>query len=162
MATIQLSDSFVSRMRQNGYADKTILLIADDGGGRYSLQGGACSIGTKFSLIILDQPDPDYDVTLENAAGLHLYTSDYDMLFFNPGLKMDFEGGAISISDNAHALDSSVGTANGADVLPLSSRASWSMAKHANASPSELTAVGSLFCCPATLQISVTTIKQSL
>ena len=117
MATIQLSDSFVSRMRQNGYADKTILLIADDGGGRYSLQGGACSIGTKFSLIILDQPYPDYDVVLENTAGLHLYTSDYDMLFFNPGLKMDFEGGAISISDNAHALDSSVRIANGADVL---------------------------------------------
>lgn len=117
MATIQLSDSFVSRMRQNGYADKTILLIADDGGGRYSLQGGACSIGTKFSLIILDQPDADYDVALENTAGLHLYTSDYDMLFFNPGLKMDFDGGAISISDNAHALDSSVRIANGADVL---------------------------------------------
>ena len=117
MATIQLSDSFVSRMRQNGYTDKTILLIADDGGGRYSLQGGACSIGTKFSLIILDQPDADYDVALENTAGLHLYTSDYDMLFFNPGLKMDFDGGAISISDNAHALDSSVHIANGADVL---------------------------------------------
>ena len=55
---------------------------------------------------------------MENDAGLDLYTSDYDMIFFASGLAMDFQNGAISIKDDAHAyLDGSVRIANGADVL---------------------------------------------
>ena len=109
MATIKLSQAFVDLMKKKHLDQKTLLLITDDGGGRYSLQGGACSIGTKFTLIVLDQPDD---------AGLDLYTSDYDMIFFASGLAMDFQNGAISIKDDAHAyLDGSVRIANGADVL---------------------------------------------
>lgn len=118
MATIKLSQAFVDLMKKKHLDQKTLLLITDDGGGRYSLQGGACSIGTKFTLIVLDQPDSDYQVKLENVAGLDLYTSDYDMIFFASGLAMDFQNGAISIKDDAHAyLDGSVRIANGADVL---------------------------------------------
>ena len=118
MATIKLSQSFVDLMKKKHFDQKILLLIADDGGGRYSLQGGACSIGTKFSLIVLDEPDPDYQVKLENDAGLQLYTSDYDMIFFASGLAMDFKQGAISIKDDAHAyLDGSVRIAKGSDVL---------------------------------------------
>ena len=109
MATIKLSQAFVDLMKKKHLDQKTLLLITDDGGGRYSLQGGACSIGTKFTLIVLDQPDSDYQVKLENDAGLDLYTSDYDMIFFASGLAMDFQNGAISIKDDAHAyLDGSV------------------------------------------------------
>lgn len=118
MATIKLSQSFVDLMKKKHFDQKILLLIADDGGGRYSLQGGACSIGTKFTLIVLDEPDPDYQVKLENDAGLQLYTSDYDMIFFASGLAMDFKQGAISIKDDAHAyLDGSVRIAKGSDVL---------------------------------------------
>lgn len=117
MATIKLSDSFVALMQGKGLADKDIALITDDGGGKYSLQGGACSIGTKFTLIVLDGPDADYQVRLENAAGLRLWTSDYDMLFFNPGLSLDYTSGSISIKDNAHALDSQMRIAQGSEVL---------------------------------------------
>ena len=74
MATIKLSQAFVDLMKKKHLDQKTLLLITDDGGGRYSLQGGACSIGTKFTLIVLDQPDSDYQVKLENDAGLDLYT----------------------------------------------------------------------------------------
>ncbi|MFD1394167.1 iron-sulfur cluster biosynthesis family protein [Lacticaseibacillus jixianensis] len=117
MATIKLSDSFVDLMTQKGLAGKDLALITDDGGGKYSLQGGACSIGTKFTLIVLDAPDPDYQIRLENAAGLRLWTSDYDMLFFNPGLALDYHSGSISIKDNAHALDNQVRIAQGREVL---------------------------------------------
>ncbi|WP_125704890.1 iron-sulfur cluster biosynthesis family protein [Lacticaseibacillus daqingensis] len=117
MAEIQLSDALVARLRERGLADRELLLITDDGGGKYSLQGGACSIGTKFTLIVLDAPDPDYPVTLRNDAGLHLHTSDYDLIFLGPGLAMDYANGAISLKDNAHALDASVRIATGQEVL---------------------------------------------
>lgn len=97
MATIKLSQAFVDLMKKKHLDQKTLLLITDDGGGRYSLQGGACSIGTKFTLIVLDQPDSDYQVKLENDAGLDLYTSDYDMIFFASGLAMDFQNGRSAL-----------------------------------------------------------------
>lgn len=117
MPRIELTSAFVDLINRKGLANKNLLLITDDGGGRYSLQGGACSIGTKFTLIVLDQPDSDYNVELENDAGLHLFTSDYDMIFFNPGLHMDFRDGQIALKDNAHALDNAVRIADGKEVL---------------------------------------------
>ncbi|KRN21540.1 iron-sulfur cluster biosynthesis family protein [Lacticaseibacillus camelliae] len=117
MAKITVSEAFVALMTKKGLANKDIALITDDGGGKYSLQGGACSIGTKFTLIVLDAPDPDYAVRLENTAGLHLWTSDYDMIFFNPGLSIDYHDGSISIKDNAHALDNQMRIAQGSEVL---------------------------------------------
>ncbi|WP_179394778.1 iron-sulfur cluster biosynthesis family protein [Lacticaseibacillus absianus] len=117
MAKIQLSPAFVALMRRKGLDKKTLLLITDDGGGKYSLQGGACSIGTKFTLIVRAAPDPDYSVPLVNSAGLALFTSDYDLIFLGPGLAMDFAAGAIQIKDDAHLLDSGVRIADGEAVL---------------------------------------------
>lgn len=118
MPKITLTPSFVALMQKKDLLAKTLLLITDDGGGRYSLQGGACSIGTKFTLIVLAQLDPAYDVALTNDAGLQLYTSGYDMIFLSPGLKLDFADGRISLKDNAHAsLDNSVLIADGQEVL---------------------------------------------
>ncbi|WP_056969189.1 iron-sulfur cluster biosynthesis family protein [Lacticaseibacillus thailandensis] len=117
MAQIKLTDSFMDLMRRKGLADKTLLLIADDGGGRYSLQGGACTIGSKFSLIELDAPDPDYNVRLENDAGLDLYTSDYDLFFLEHGAVLDFKHYAIDLKDDAHHIDGAVTMAKGADIL---------------------------------------------
>ena len=117
MPTIKLTPAFVDQMQADHLTDKVLVLLADDGGGKYSLHGGACSIGTKFTLIVLDQPDADYDVKLSNAAGLNLYTSQYDMMFFNDGIAMDYRAGRIAVKDNAHLLDSAVQIANGAEVL---------------------------------------------
>ncbi|MFD1433270.1 iron-sulfur cluster biosynthesis family protein [Lacticaseibacillus yichunensis] len=114
---ITLTDSFVALMQAKHLADKVIVLITDDGGGKYSLQGGACSIGTTFTLIILDAPDPDYPVRLENKAGLAIYTSDYDLIFMQAGLTLDFANAQISLKDNAHLLDNSVRIADGKAVL---------------------------------------------
>jgi hypothetical protein len=87
---ITLTDAFVQLIHDKGLADKDLILIADDGGGKYSLQGGACTIGSKFTLIEVDQPDVDYPVALENKAGLKLWSSDYDLLFLEDGLQLDF------------------------------------------------------------------------
>ncbi|MGV7331520.1 iron-sulfur cluster biosynthesis family protein, partial [Mycobacterium kansasii] len=82
-----------------------------------SLHGGACSIGTKFTLIVLDQSDPEYDVAVDNNQQLALWTSAYDLIFFNDGIQMDYDQGRISIKDNAHMLDNAVQIAKGAEVL---------------------------------------------
>ncbi|MCH4123256.1 MAG: iron-sulfur cluster biosynthesis family protein [Levilactobacillus sp.] len=117
MAAIKLSDALVAHLKQRQLADKELVLITDDGGGKYSLQGGACTIGTNFTLIVLDQPDSDYAVPLENAAGLHLWTSPYDLVFLETGVAMDYGQGQISLKDDAHVLDNAVQIADGAAVL---------------------------------------------
>ncbi|WP_225046874.1 iron-sulfur cluster biosynthesis family protein [Lacticaseibacillus kribbianus] len=117
MTNITLTASFYRLMQEKGLTEKTMLLIADDGGGKYSLQGGACSIGAKFTLIVLDAPDPDYAVSLTNAQGLGLFSSEYDLLFLEDGLTLDFRGHQIRLKDNAHAFDDGVRIASGQAVL---------------------------------------------
>lgn len=117
MAEIKVTPAFKQLMVDKHLADKTLLLIADDGGGRYSLQGGACTIGSNFTLIELDAPDPDYNVELVNDAGLHLYSSDYDLFFLEDGLTIDYRDFQIRLKDNAHWFDDGVRIARGADVL---------------------------------------------
>lgn len=114
---ITLTDAFVQLIQDKGLVGKDLILIADDGGGKYSLQGGACTIGSKFTLIEVDQPDADYPVALENTAGLKLWSSDYDLLFLEDGLQLDFVAHQIRLKDNAHRFDDGLRIAKGADVL---------------------------------------------
>ncbi|KRK72922.1 iron-sulfur cluster biosynthesis family protein [Lacticaseibacillus nasuensis] len=117
MAAITLTPAFVDLIQQKGLQAKTLILIADDGGGKYSLQGGACTIGSKFTLIIRNAPDPDYPVELTNDAGLHLYSSDYDLLFTESGLTLDFVNYQIRMKDDAHAFGDNIMLADGQEVL---------------------------------------------
>lgn len=117
MVQLDLSDAMQQLLKDKHLADKTLLLIADDGGGSYSLNGGACTIGANFTIVELTQKDPDYPLVIENNAGLHLYTSKYDALFMKAGLKMDFKNYKIQLKDNTGLLDPSVKIANGAKVL---------------------------------------------
>ncbi|MCT0161854.1 iron-sulfur cluster biosynthesis family protein [Lactiplantibacillus pentosus] len=117
MTQIKISARLKALLTAKGFADRQLVLVTDDGGGKYSLHGGACSIGTKFTLIVLDQPDPEYDVAVDNNQQLALWTSAYDLIFFNDGIQMDYDQGRISIKDNAHMLDNAVQIAKGAEVL---------------------------------------------
>ncbi|PRO86477.1 iron-sulfur cluster biosynthesis family protein [Lactiplantibacillus pentosus] len=117
MTQIKISARLKALLTAKGFADKQLVLVTDDGGGKYSLHGGACSIGTKFTLIVLDRPDPEYDVAVDNNQQLALWTSAYDLIFFNDGIQMDYDQGRISIKDNAHMLDNAVQIAKGAEVL---------------------------------------------
>ncbi|MGA3409147.1 iron-sulfur cluster biosynthesis family protein [Lactiplantibacillus pentosus] len=117
MTQIKISARLKALLTAKGFADKQLVLVTDDGGGKYSLHGGACSIGTKFTLIVLDQPDPEYDVAVDNNQQLALWTSAYNLIFFNDGIQMDYDQGRISIKDNAHMLDNAVQIAKGAEVL---------------------------------------------
>lgn len=117
MTKITFSDALMAYLDQRHLTDSTLILITDDGGGKYSLQGGACSIGTNFSLIVVDGPDPDYPVAVPNDRGLKLWSSAYDLYFFDQDVVMDYQNGNILIKDSAHLLDSAVQIASGAEVL---------------------------------------------
>lgn len=117
MTQIEISNRLKALLVTKGFDKKQVVLVTDDGGGKYSLHGGACSIGTKFTIIVLDQPDPEYNVTVVNNQSLALWTSTYDLIFFNDGIKMDYDQGRIAIKDNAHMLDNAVQIAKGAEVL---------------------------------------------
>ncbi|MCH5461606.1 iron-sulfur cluster biosynthesis family protein [Lactobacillus sp. LC28-10] len=117
MNEITVTPAVVDILKQKQLADKTLLLITDDAGGKYSLQGGACSIGTKFTIVVLDQPDDEYNVALKNNADLSLYTSDYDVYFLGQGLKLDVQKSMIKLTNNGQLLDNNVQIADGKAIL---------------------------------------------
>lgn len=117
MLNIKVTDSVMTLLKRKNIADKTLLLVTDDGGGKYSLQGRACSIGAKFSIVALDEFDPEYPLSIENNFELKLYTSDYDTRFLRTGLTLDVKNSRITLKDNTGLLDSNVLIANGKDIL---------------------------------------------
>lgn len=117
MLNIKVTDSVMALLKRKNIADKTLLLVTDDGGGKYSLQGGACSIGAKFSIVALDEFDTEYPLSIENNFELKLYTSDYDTRFLRTGLTLDVKNSRITLKDNTGLLDSNVLIANGKDIL---------------------------------------------
>ncbi|WP_125605215.1 iron-sulfur cluster biosynthesis family protein [Lapidilactobacillus bayanensis] len=114
---ITITETVLQLLKHKKLDDKVLLLVTDDGGGKYSLQGGACSIGAKFTLIVLDEPDQLYQIKLENNANLDLYTSDYDLVFFTDGLTLDLQHYQITLKDNGGILDGAVQIANGQDII---------------------------------------------
>ncbi|MFC6254272.1 iron-sulfur cluster biosynthesis family protein [Secundilactobacillus hailunensis] len=117
MNEITITPAAVDLLKQKQLLSKTLLLITDDAGGKYSLQGGACSIGTKFTIVVLDQPDAEYHVTLKNNADLSLYTSDYDIYFLGQGLKLDYQKAMLNLTNNGQLLDNNVQIADGKEIL---------------------------------------------
>ena len=117
MPQIHLTDAFMALLDRKHLTQKDLILLADDGGGKYSLQGGACTIGTTFTLIVVDQPDSDYPIALANAQGVKLWSSKYDLYFLSAGLTLDVAHHNILLKDDAELLDSTVRIARGAEVL---------------------------------------------
>ena len=117
MEKIKLSPELVDYLKEKKLADKTLLLITDDAGGKYSIGGGACSIGGKFSLIEADELEPQYDIQLENEAGIKLFTSKYDLNFLGTGLAMDIRNGAIRLKNDSQLLDSFVGLSSTKKIM---------------------------------------------
>ena len=51
MLNIKFTDNAVDSLKRREILDKILILITDDGGGKYSIQGGSCSMGAHFSII---------------------------------------------------------------------------------------------------------------
>ena len=117
MLKITFTDKAMDYLKRREIADKTLILITDDGGGKYSIKGGGCSIGSRFSIIWVDQVDPDYPVELENDQGLKIYTSKYDMTMMGPNMVMDYDAGSLNLRSDEGILDGGVEIGNGATLI---------------------------------------------
>ena len=109
MLKITFTDNALDYLKRREIADKTLILITDDGGG--------CSIGSHFSIIWVDQVDPDYPVELENDQGLKIYTSKYDMTMMGPNMVMDYDAGSLNLRSDEGILDGGVEIGNGAALI---------------------------------------------
>lgn len=114
---ITFTDKALDYLEKRGILDKTLILITDDGGGKYSIRGGGCAIGSHFSIIYADAPDPDYPVELENSQNLHIYTSKYDMTLMGPNMIMDYVANSLNLRSDEGMLDGGVEIGNGAALL---------------------------------------------
>lgn len=117
MAEIKLTAALVALLKKRHVADKVLLLVADDGGGKYSLQGGACTIGSVFNLVVLDDLDPDYPIPLTNDAGIKLYSSQYNLYFLESGLVMDVKDYRITLRDDSHQFENDLELVKGSDII---------------------------------------------
>lgn len=117
VSSIKLTQAFVDYLKQKNIQDKVFLLVADDGGGKYSLRGGACTIGSVFNLVMLDEPDAAYPIPLNNDAGVKLYSSTYNLYFLEEGLVLDVNDYRILLRDNAHQFENDLQIVNGAEIL---------------------------------------------
>ncbi|WP_125767190.1 iron-sulfur cluster biosynthesis family protein [Lapidilactobacillus wuchangensis] len=117
MTEIKLTSAFVDLLRLKNLLNQNLILLADDGGGKYSLHGGACSIGESFTIVSLPQPDPTYPIKLANQQKIAFWTSDYDLTFCEPGLTLDYRNGSIQMKDRSRFIDGGVQIADGQQVL---------------------------------------------
>ncbi|WP_461218541.1 iron-sulfur cluster biosynthesis family protein [Lapidilactobacillus salsurivasis] len=88
--------------------DELVLLALDDGSNKFSNMGGSCTIGAKFQLVLVDQPENGYDQALTNEQGLHFFTGKPELMYLTDGLALDFHNGFLILRDNSGILDSAV------------------------------------------------------
>lgn len=117
MTHIKFTQSALAQLKKRGLLAHPLLLIADDGGGKYSLAGGSCSIGASFSIIKLSQPDPDYPEKIDNEAGIDLYTSNYDLTFLDDNLVMDYANSGLMLKNDSGLLDGAMRIGDGDKLL---------------------------------------------
>lgn len=117
MLKIKFTTTAINYLKRRGILDKTLILITDDGGGKYSIQGGSCSIGSRFSLIWVSRKDTDYPLFLQNNQGIKIYTSKYDLTMMGTNMVLDYTAGSLSLRDDEELLDGHVEIGNGAALL---------------------------------------------
>lgn len=117
MAKIKFTVAAIDYLKRREVLNKTLLLITDDAGGKYSINGGSCSMGMHYSLIWLTHPDKDYPDKLENNQHVKIYTSQYDLTMLGDNLVMDYQNGALSLKNDSGMLDGGVEIGNGEKLL---------------------------------------------
>lgn len=102
----EAADVIKRKMDQN---HQIVILALDDGSNKYSKKGGTCTIGDSFQFVVLAQKDPEYNIKIENNAGIDLYTAKPETTFFEPGLVVNARNSTLSLSSDSGIIDGGVG-----------------------------------------------------
>ncbi|CAM3184461.1 Iron-sulphur cluster biosynthesis [Lactobacillus bombicola] len=89
-------------------AGQVVLLALNDGSNKYSDIGGSCTIGANFQFVILNQPDPDFPIKVDNNADLDMYTSSAELQYLDGGLIVSQKDAALSLADDSGVIDGAV------------------------------------------------------
>ena len=87
---------------------QVVLLALNDGSNKYSKLGGTCTIGANFQFVVLADKDPEYDIKIENNAGLDLYTAKPETGFLEENLVVNARYATLSLSDDSGVIDGGV------------------------------------------------------
>lgn len=117
MAKIKITQAALDHLKKREMLSHCLLLIADDAGGKYSINGGTCSMGSHFSLIKVPKPDPDYPIVLKNNTAFKIYSSKYDLLMLESNLILDYQKTRLILKNDSGLLDSNVQLGDGAALL---------------------------------------------
>ncbi|GEN96082.1 iron-sulfur cluster biosynthesis family protein [Pediococcus ethanolidurans] len=105
---INIKDQAETYLANKISAGKHVFLALDDGSSKFSKLGGSCAIGNKFQLVVADQEDPEYSVTLENNAGFTMTTAEPETTFLGNGLALDYKNASLRLTDDSGVLDGAV------------------------------------------------------
>lgn len=117
MLKITFTKEAKTYLQKREMLNKILLLIVDDGGGKYSIRGGNCSFGSHFSLIWVEQKDKDYPLQLKNDQGIQVFTSKYDLALMAPNMTVDYQAGSLSLHSDEGLLDGGMDVGNGPALL---------------------------------------------
>lgn len=87
---------------------QVILLALNDGSNKYSKEGGTCTIGASFQLLILEKEDPEYNIKIENNAGLKIFTAEPETGFIEENVVINARNATLSLSDDSGLIDGAV------------------------------------------------------
>lgn len=109
---MNIKDDAAEIIKKHVKDGQVVLLALNDGSTKYSKQGGTCTIGANFEFVVLDEKDPDYDIKIENNAGLDLYTAKAETRFLEDNLVVNARNATLSLSDDSGIIDGAVGVVN--------------------------------------------------
>lgn len=110
MVKMTIEPDALRLIKSRDYDKYPLLLIVDDGGGDYSIEGGSCNLGSDYSLILLDtqKDDPRYPIKIQTNTNLNIYTSDYDLTFLGDNLILDIKDTTLRLRNDSGILTGNV------------------------------------------------------
>lgn len=99
-----------------------VILTTDDGSNKYSSIGATCALADKFQLIILNEPDNNFTIPIDNNANYHLTMAEYEKYLVSDNSTIDFDHGTLTFKDKSGILDNALSVIDWRNVSPESEK----------------------------------------